>query len=170
MSQSYSKSCLFTVGCTFILTTPFLLTTHCSGLPPLWHMQSFSKNRWGSRGNPTHNISCWHLVESGKSRISLLCSCHDFVWSPCLPDILLWNDSVWGEIHQAIDDNRECFFQVDWWRVLYYWTASESIQPDSVPPGLYLQWTVREWTQAGTVEQRGKDDNSVREAVEDGGT
>lgn len=46
----------------------------------------------------------------------------------------------------------------------------QSIQPDSVPPELYLQWTVREWTEAGCLNWRGRDDNSEREAVGDGGT
>ena len=105
-SRSYSKSCLFTVGCTFVLTTPFLLATRCSGLPPPWHMQKlfffFSKSRWKSGENPTHNDSRWHsvvqnmLLRRGSVGSSYIHFGADLISFRFNPETLLWHHLRWS--------------------------------------------------------------------------
>lgn len=80
------------MGCTFIFATPFLLTTHCSGLPPPWHMQSFSKNRWGERGKP--NTQRFMLTSSG-IQYMWLCKAQIFLNIMCCPNIFFWNNLLW---------------------------------------------------------------------------
>lgn len=186
-SQSYSKSCLFTVGCTSIPTTPFLLTTHCSGLPPPRHMRSFSKHRRESGENPTHSVSCWHLVESGSCHnarlVSVCIYCSTVASFGVSPNIFLWSNLVWSlnnsipqeEFKQLMIINR-IFFSG---QLVFHPTAHQSVilldsfrehpAVDSPPSALCLQWTVRERRQAGLLKWRGMDDISVRGAAEDGG-
>lgn len=137
---------------TVIYATPLPLATRCSGLPPPWHVQSFSKNRWENGENPTHDVSCWHLVESKTCDYARLKSIHIYCSTVLIsfldymssPNIFFWNNLVWSmnncilqeEFSQAINDNQQNFpfrsvkcFTPKLIRVLYYWTISESIQP-----------------------------------------
>lgn len=182
------------MGWTVILTTPFLLTTHCSGLPPPWHVQSFSKNRWGSGENPTHDVSCWHLVESKTcdyARLkSIYINCNtvliSFLDSKFSPNIFFWNNLVWSLNNSVLQEEFISPRQLMIINIIFlsgqlvfHHKAHQSVilldsfrkHPaiDSAPSGPCLQWTVRERRQAGFLKWRGMDDISERGAAEDGG-